>query len=55
MRAADLEIHELPQVDPEGGLITFAGERALLLDAVAPGLLRKELIGTVRHWAARVD
>ena len=44
MRAADLDIHELLHFVPEGGLITFAGERVLLLDAVALGLLRKELI-----------
>jgi two-component system response regulator HydG len=40
MRAADLDIHELLHFVPEGGLITFAGERVLLLDAVALGLLR---------------
>ena len=37
MRAADLDIHELLHFFPEGGLITFAGERVLLLDAVAIG------------------
>src|ERR1700730_2759817 len=47
MRAADLDIHELLHFVPEGGLITFAGERVLLLDAVALGLLRKELIETL--------
>src|SRR5262249_3162952 len=35
-------------------IITFAGERALLLDAVALGLLRKELIKTLGMTAARV-
>jgi len=53
MRAADLDIHELLHFVPEGGLITFAGERALLLDAVALGLLRKELIETLGATAAR--
>jgi two-component system response regulator HydG len=53
MRAADLDVHELLQFVPEGGLITFAGERVLLLDAVALGLLRKELIGTLGATAAR--
>src|SRR5262245_36406313 len=53
MRAADLDIHELLQFFPEGGLITFAGERVLLLDAVALGLLRKELIETLGATAAR--
>ena len=48
MRAADLDIHELLHFAPEGGIITFAGERVLLLDAVALGLLRRELIR--HHW-----
>ena len=38
MRAADLDIHELLHFFPEGGLITFAGERAEL-DQKAAGLL----------------
>src|SRR5436190_23206977 len=53
MRAADLDIHELLHFVPEGGRITFAGERVLLLDAVALGLLRKELIDTLGATAAR--
>jgi len=54
MRAADLDIHELLHFAPEGGIITFAGERVLLLDAVALGLLRKELIQTLGMTAARI-
>jgi len=54
MRAADLDIHELLHFLPEGGIITFAGERVLLLDAVALGLLRKELITTLGMTAARL-
>ena len=53
MRAVDLDIHELLHFFPEGGLITFAGERVLLLDAVALGLLRKELIETLGTTGAR--
>lgn len=53
MRAKDLDVHELLHFLPEGGLITFAGERVLLLDAVALGLLRKELIDTLGLTAAR--
>src|SRR5262249_21963099 len=53
MRAADLDIHELLHFLPESGLITFAGERVLLLDAVALGLLRKELIDLLGMTAAR--
>src|SRR5262245_48288245 len=54
MRAADLDIHELLHFLPEGGIITFAGERVILLDAVALGLLRKELIKTLGLTAARL-
>jgi two-component system response regulator HydG len=54
MRAADLDIHELLHFLPEGGIITFAGERVLLLDAVALGLLRRELIETLGLTAARL-
>jgi len=53
MRAADLDIHELLHFAPEGGLITFGGERVLILDAVALGLLRRELIETLGTTAAR--
>ncbi|XXF76722.1 sigma-54-dependent Fis family transcriptional regulator [Myxococcaceae bacterium GXIMD 01537] len=48
-----LELGELLEFDPKGGLIHFAGQRALLMDAVALGLLRKEVIGTVGMTAAR--
>src|SRR5262252_6792347 len=53
MRAADLDIHELLHFMPESGRITFAGERVLLLDAVALRLLRKELIDMLGMTAAR--
>ena len=44
MRVEELDQKELLELDPEGGLIRFAGQRALVFDAVALGLLRKELI-----------
>ena len=44
MRVGDLDLKELLELDPEGGVIRFAGQRALLLDAVAMGLLRKYLV-----------
>ena len=44
MRADELDHKELLELDPESGLIRFAGQRALLLDAVAMGLLRKYLV-----------
>jgi DNA-binding NtrC family response regulator len=53
MRATDLDLRELLDFDPRGGIVRFAGQRALLLDAVALGLLRRELIETVGLTAAR--
>lgn len=45
MRAADLDLRDLLEFEPRGGIIRFAGERTLLLDAVALGILREQLIG----------
>jgi two-component system, NtrC family, response regulator HydG len=53
MRADDLDHKELLELDPEGGVIRFAGQRALLIDAVAMGLLRKYLIENFGSTAAR--
>jgi two-component system response regulator HydG len=53
VRAADLDLRELLHFQPEGGVIRFGDARALLLDAVALGLLRKELIETLGAVAAR--
>ena len=53
MRADDLDHKELLELDPEGGIIRFAGQRALLLDAVAMGLLRKYLVENFGILAAR--
>jgi two-component system response regulator HydG len=53
MRVEDLHHRELLELDPEGGLIRFAGQRALLLDAVAMGLLRKYLVENFGLTAAR--
>src|SRR4051794_26818256 len=53
MRADNLDHKELLELDPEGGLIRFAGQRALLLDAVAMGLLRKYLVENFGITAAR--
>ncbi|HEX2570022.1 MAG TPA: sigma-54-dependent Fis family transcriptional regulator [Polyangia bacterium] len=52
MRVQDLDLRELLELDPSG-IIRFAGQRALILDAVALGLLRKELIDSVGLTAAR--
>ncbi len=53
MRADELHHRELLELDPEGGVIRFAGQRALLLDAVAMGLLRKYLVENFGLTAAR--
>jgi len=53
MRAGNLNHQELLELDPEGGLIRFAGQRALLIDAVAMGLLRKYLVENFGTTAAR--
>jgi DNA-binding NtrC family response regulator len=44
LRVEDLNIGELLEFDSEGGMVRFAGERALIIDATAKGNLRKELI-----------
>ena len=53
MRIEDLHHEELLELDPEGGVIRFAGRRALLLDAVAMGLLRQYLVENFGLTAAR--
>src|SRR5687767_6522791 len=53
MRAEDLDHDELLELDPRAGTIRFAGQRALLLDAVAMGLLRKYLVENFGLTAAR--
>ncbi|AGP32048.1 sigma-54-dependent Fis family transcriptional regulator [Sorangium cellulosum] len=53
MRAADLDLSELLTVDPQAGELRFSGARAILLDAVAMGLLRKQLIDALGAAAAR--
>ncbi len=53
MRAADLDLRELLEFTADGGVIRFAGERVLLFDAVALGLLRGELIRALGRAGAR--
>jgi DNA-binding NtrC family response regulator len=53
MRVEDLHHKELVEFDPEGGVIRFAGQRALLLDATAMGVLRKYLVENFGLTAAR--
>jgi two-component system, NtrC family, response regulator HydG len=53
MHVEDLHHEELLELDPEGGVIRFAGQRALLLDAMAMGLLRMYLVENFGLTAAR--
>ena len=53
MRVEDLHHKEILELDPDGGLIRFAGQRALLLDAVAMGILRQYLVANFGLTAAR--
>ena len=53
MRVEDLDLKELLELDPAGGKIHFAGQRALIFDAVSQGLLRKELIESYGERTAR--
>jgi two-component system, NtrC family, response regulator HydG len=53
MHPSELDHKELLELDPETGRIRFAGQRALLLDAVAVGLLRKYLVENFGLTAAR--
>jgi two-component system response regulator HydG len=54
VRTTDLSAHELLELNPDGGIIRFAGQRALLVDAVAMGLLRKYLVENFGFTGARI-
>src|SRR3954467_8688661 len=53
MRATDLDLREMLEFEPIGGVIRFAGDRALLFNTVALGLLRRELVETLGLVTAR--
>lgn len=53
MRIEDLNHNSLLEFDSEGGTLRLAGQRALLLDAVAMGVLRKYLVENFGITAAR--
>lgn len=53
MRAKDLDLRELLTTMPDSGVIHFMGQRVLIFDALALGLLREELIETLGHNATR--
>ncbi len=52
LNESDIRLADFLELDPSG-LHTFAGQRALLFDAVALGLLRRELIETTGLHIAR--
>jgi DNA-binding NtrC family response regulator/predicted hydrocarbon binding protein len=54
IRASDLELADLLDLNAAAGEIRFAGERALIIDALAMGLLRKQLVDTLGLSAARL-
>ncbi|MFA4987301.1 MAG: sigma 54-interacting transcriptional regulator [Candidatus Brocadiia bacterium] len=54
MQIEDLRIEELLECESDAGLIRFAGEQAIIVDATAMGLLRKELVNQLGITAARV-
>ena len=53
MKAEDLDLRELLRFEPRGGMLQFGGQRALLFDAVALGILRRELIHLLGLAGAR--
>ena len=53
MKANELELKRLLHFSPKGGLIQFMGNRALIMDALAMGLLRKELIENLGLLSAK--
>lgn len=53
MRARDLKVTDLLEFSPDGGEMTFGGERVLLMDAVSMGLLRSQLIRAFGAVGAR--
>lgn len=53
MRASDLVLDELLEFPGNGGFLCFAGQRVMLLDTHALGVLRKELIESFGFDTAR--
>jgi len=53
MKIEDLDLRELADFPSHGGVLRLAGERVILMDTVALGILRRELIETVGVTVAR--
>jgi two-component system, NtrC family, response regulator HydG len=54
MKTADLDFRELIDFAPDGGPLFFAGSRAIVMDTVAFGLLRRQLIDGFGQAPTRV-
>src|SRR6187551_1684749 len=54
MRFSDLQLRDLLDLDTSDGILRFAGQRALLFDATALGLLRRGLIDSLGLNGARL-
>jgi DNA-binding NtrC family response regulator len=53
MRIDDLNMSELLEFDSEDGVVRFAGQRAVIVDGIANGNLRKELVNQFGLSTAR--
>jgi two-component system, NtrC family, response regulator HydG len=53
MKAKDLYLKDLLETEPESGIIRLVNQRVLLFDAIALGLLQKELIDSMGIQVAR--
>ena len=53
MKASELDLRRILSFTPKGGTIQFMGHRALIIDTIAMGLMRKELIDHLGTFAAR--
>ncbi len=52
MRVEDLDLKELLELNPKGGDVHFAGQKALICDTLSHGILRNELIDTYGNKTA---
>ena len=53
MKASALQLKDLLDFKASGGLLSFAGSRAVIMDTQAMGLLRKEILDTIGFVSAR--
>ena len=53
MQPSDLDLREILDLPSRGGVLRFAGQRVLLMDAGAMGLLRRELVDRLGETVAR--